>query len=340
MIAKMTSTWASVANRNMPMTATLSKPTTTMTTHVTEKTPSEITNNVVSSTVKSEVHPQALEIAKDFYVKFYDEIVQTQHRDELRSVFSSYAPQANNRAFSIVLYAMAKGMRVVNVFNHGQVEWRESSTTQEYLTTKKKGGKQKLIVQPDGWTSVGVPSTDVLEGVKHPIPTPAVKKLPPPIRMNDSNMFVSLAEATNTEGEGAEALPLSTESIRVSPRPQDTKDDTPSPRFSKEGEYIVKTRATTFPEYNMDELMERIRIISERIKTHDMEIENLIPFHREHLREMRRINGMDSRSELEERLRVFHDTQSQRIADMLDDIQDEMNRLIKDKRTLCDQLKM
>ena len=304
-----TSTWASVATRNTPVTNYVTRPTTSTNTDkadISEKTTSEMTNNVVSSTVKTEVHPQALEIAKDFYAKHYEQIVQTQHREELRSVFTTYAPQANNRAFSIVLYAMAKGMRVVNVFNQGHVEWRESSATQEFLATKKRTTRPKLIVQPDGWTSVGVPSTDILEAVQ---PLPPSKKHT--TQVND-NVFVSL---------------------------EDTVEEAPSPRFSREGEYIVKSKVTATPEYSMDELMERIRRLSDRIKTHDAEIENLIPFHREHLREMRRINASETRNELEERLYSFHDTHSQRIVDMLDDIQDEMNRLIKEKRELCDQLK-
>ena len=318
-----TATWASVAIRNTPVTSHIPRPMPTsanVKSDTSEKTTSEITNNVVSSTVKTEVHPQALEIAKDFYSKHYEQIVQTQHREELRSVFTVYAPQANNRAFSIVLYAMAKGMRVVNVFNHGQVEWRESSATQEFLSAKKRTTRQKLIVQSDGWTSVGVPSTDILEETQqpkqqtHPVSKPTITVPKHTTRVND-NLFVSLAES------------------------EDTKEDAPSPRFSKEGEYIVKTKATAFPEYSMDDLIERIRGLTDRIKTHDMEIENLIPFHREHLREMRRINALENRSELEERLYSFHDTHSQQVADMLDNIQDEMNRLIKEKRELCDQLK-
>lgn len=334
MMNETTTSWASIAIRNTParMTPTVFPSSVTVEEEKPAKTTSDITNEVVSSTVKSEVHPQALEIAKDFYTKYYEDIVQTNHREELRSVFAEYAPQANNRAFSIVLYAMAKGMRVVNVFNRGQIEWRESSTTHEYFTMKKRSGKQKLIAQADGWTSVGVPSTDVLN--THPHPTK------PKMRVNES-IYMTLTVDSNNEDDTPdntrENIPDNTrENI---PDKSPTSNTVPSPRFSREGEYVMKTKVSTSC-YNMDDLMERIRQLNDQIKIYDTEIENLIPFQREHLREMRRIDALTTRSDMDERLSAFHDTQAQRVADMLDSIQDEMNALIREKREMCDRLKL
>jgi hypothetical protein len=69
----------------------------------------------------------------------------------------------------------------------------------------------------------------------------------------------------------------------------------------------------------------------------ESEIEALIPFHREHLRELKRFEGLSD--PFAKKLAVFHDNSARNLEDMLDELQNEVNRITKLKNQHCDMLK-
>ena len=84
--------------------------------------------------------------------------------------------------------------------------------------------------------------------------------------------------------------------------------------------------------------MHQISQIRAEIKEYDGEIESLIPFHREHLREMNRVKTI-SDTQLGIDLFNFHDIMKSKFEVVLNDLQAEISAKRERLAKLCDLLK-
>lgn len=235
----------------------------------------------------ADIDPVALDIARDFYECYQSDITGFTRRNDLQQFFHQEMPQAE-REFPIVLYALAKGLRLVNCFNRGQdLEWREPSKMKKKTYNKDAGASKKKTVSADGWVTVG-----------KIVPT-----------------AVSVPISLPVEDLG-----------------------TPSPRFSREVDVPVTQKPDEDrPKMSDDEIMAKIASFKADIKDLESEIEALIPFHREHLREFKRFEGLPN--PWAKKLATFHDNSARNLEDMLDELQNEANRITKLKNQHCDMLK-
>ena len=232
----------------------------------------------------TEVDPIALEVARDFYECHHEQIIGITRRNDLQQYFFRECPNAGCD-FPVVLYALAKGLRLVNCFNRGQdLEWR---APQKNILKKKHLVAKKPIKQADGWSLVG--KAQPLAAV----PEPVVSK--PPVEY------------------------------------------VPSPKFSREVD--VPQNQKPIEEIKMDdvEIINKIGQYKNEIKTLDNEIECLLSFHREHLREMKRLESYGD--DFSTQLAKFHDQSATNLENKLDELQSQANQKIKAKNQLCDLLK-
>lgn len=122
---------------------------------------------------KNEVDPSALRLALNFYDTKRSTITETTRRSDLAKIFAETYPQTTID-FAVVLFALAKGLRCVNVFNRGQnLEWREPHKQ----TLNKLRREMKKPVKVDHFDE---PAPTPVKTAPVPAPTPSapVKKAP------------------------------------------------------------------------------------------------------------------------------------------------------------------
>ena len=141
----------------------------------------------------SQVQPHALKLAEFLYTANLDTITKTKTRSDLERFFSSKITEdtraelsKNNIGFSEVLYALAKGMKVVNVFRpEGKTEqemgWHKP---EEKYRIAHRESKKRLHPQSDGFTFVGKAPLPEIKAPPQPhVETKTVEK---PIQANSS----------------------------------------------------------------------------------------------------------------------------------------------------------
>jgi hypothetical protein len=219
-----------------------------------------------------EIDPVAFSVAQNFYEQRHADVTATTRRNELERLYRKFStdPQCE---FPVVLFALAKGMKVVNVFNRGQdLEWHKSSKS---TINRAKRSFSKPIQKEDGWTTVG-------------------------------------------------------REIRVAEKP--------SPKFKKEETVVPTLPDTPAESLSMDEIVGKIGQIKGDIKDLDTEIEALLVFHREHLREINRIQDISDKS-LGQHLNDFHHRMVIELEKVLDSIQSEIVEKRQAQSHYCDMLK-
>ena len=112
----------------------------------------------------SEVHNEARKVAEHLYITQLDGIVKTKTRSDLVAFYETHIDQETRQnlaklglGFSEVLYALARGMKVVNVFrppNKTEQEMGWHKPEEKYRSAFKES-KKRLKPQADGWTGVG-----------------------------------------------------------------------------------------------------------------------------------------------------------------------------------------
>ena len=227
---------------------------------------------------KQEVDPVAFKIAQDFYEKCQTEITATTRRNDLEKIFKTWI-QNPEREFSMVLYALAKGMKVVNVFDRGAaLEWHKCHSS---TINRTKRAMKKPCQTSDGWTSIGTPSQKKEEPIE---------------------------------------------------------ESYPKPKFDRE-DVSVPNLPEVEPEIlSMTEIVEKIGQIKTEIKGLDTEIESLLAFHREHLREINRVDEIQPK-DLGNYLKTFHEQMIIELERVLDSIQAEINSKRELQSRYCDMLK-
>jgi len=222
---------------------------------------------------KSEVDPVGFKIAQDFYEKCGAQITTTTRRNDLEKIFTAWNPHSE-REFPIVLYALAKGMKVVNVFDRGAaLEWHKCHTAN---INKTKRAMKKPHQGADGWTNIG-----------------------PPEDKKDE--------------------------------PLDEKEFTPKVHQAEVSETIPVT-------LSMDEIVQKISQTKSEINDLDSEIQSLLAFHREHLREIDRVESIQDK-QLGVYLKKFHERMVTELEKVLDSIQAEINSKKEIQSHYCDMLK-
>jgi hypothetical protein len=244
---------------------------------------------------KQEVDYVAAEMARDFYEQHQTEIVATARRNELESLFHKFFPNPA-REFAMVLFAMAKGFKCVNVFNRGQeLEWFKTSKT---AINRAFRALKKPVQSSNGWTTVGG-------------------------KVEDSPV---------AQSEPDEVVETPKQVFKRNPEPA-------APTFKRE---IVPV--PTLPETTetvpllLDQIVGTISTLKQEISDLDTEIEALLAFHREHLREINRTPEISDKS-LGQHLHGFHTTSVQRLEQVLDEIQAEINKKREKLAVFCDMLK-
>jgi len=129
-------------------------------------------DNKTTKRRSSEVHSEAKKVADHLYTTQLEGIIKTTTRSSLERFYEAHVSDETRAklselgiGFSEVLFAMAKGMKVVNVFRpEGEDEQRMGWHKPEakYRLANKES-KKRLQRQPDGWVSVGkVPSPEIV----------------------------------------------------------------------------------------------------------------------------------------------------------------------------------
>lgn len=78
----------------------------------------------IKNTHSNQVKPDATEAAHEMFRKCRNAIVGTKYRNELELIYREVFPHSTNVSFAEVLFAMAKGLKLVNVFSGGKnLEW-------------------------------------------------------------------------------------------------------------------------------------------------------------------------------------------------------------------------
>ena len=243
---------------------------------------------------KQEIDYVAAEMARDFYEQHQTEIVATARRNDLESLFHKFVPNPA-REFAMVLFAMAKGFKCVNVFNRGQeLEWFKTSKT---AINRAFRALKKPVQSSNGWTTVGGKVEDSPVAQSEPdevVETPKqMKRNPEPV-----------VPTFKREIAPVPTLPETTETVPLS----------------------------------LDQIVGNISTLKQEISDLDTEIEALLTFHREHLREINRSTEISDKS-LGQHFHGFHTASVQRLEQVLDEIQAEINKK-REKLTLyCDMLK-
>ena len=245
---------------------------------------------------KQEVDYRAAEMAKNFYDQCQDKIVATARRNDLEALFNQHFPNPY-REFAMVLFAMAKGFKCVNVFNRGQdLEWFKTSKT---AINRAFRALKKPVQSSDGWTAVGGKVEDF------PVAKP----------------------------ESSEPAEKPKENTKKNPEP------VAAPTFKREIVPVPTLPETTeIVPMSLDQIVGTISELKQEIADLDNEIEALLAFHREHLREINRSTEISNKS-LGQHLHEFHTASVQRLEQVLDDIQAEINQKREKVALYCDMLK-
>jgi hypothetical protein len=241
---------------------------------------------------REEVDYRAAEMAKNFYEQRQTEIVATARRNDLERLFNQFFPNPE-REFAVVLFAMAKGLKCVNVFNRGQqLEWFKTSKT---VINRTFRSLKKPVQSSDGWTAVG--------GKVEDFPTAKL------------------------------------ESNETAEEPRENQQPLTAPNFKREIEPVPTLPETTeAAPLSLDQIVGTISALKQEISDLDIEIEALLAFHREHLREINRSTGISNKP-LGEHLHAFHTASVQRLEQVLDEIQAEINHKRERLALYCDMLK-
>ena len=95
----------------------------------------------------TEVKPEAIEAAHMMFRTHRNAIVGTKYRNELEQIFNQVFPNGAEVSFAEILFAMAKGLKLVNVFNKGKdLEWHVGKYQPPKIETRLK-----KFVGPDGF---------------------------------------------------------------------------------------------------------------------------------------------------------------------------------------------
>jgi hypothetical protein len=236
---------------------------------------------------KQEVDYVAAEMAKNFYDQCQEKIVGTARRNDLETLFNQFFPNPA-REFPMVLFAMAKGFKCVNVFNRGQdLEWFKTSKT---AINRAFRALKKPVQSSNGWTTVGGKVEDS------------------PVAQSEPNEVV--------------------ETPKRNPEPA-TPTFKPVPTLPETTETVP---------LSLDQIVGTISALKQEISDLDTEIEALLAFHREHLREIKRTTEISDKS-LGEHLHAFHTASVQRLEPVLDEIQAEIDQKREKVALYCDMLK-
>jgi hypothetical protein len=225
------------------------------------------------STFKQDVDPEAFKIAEEFYKNHQDEITKTTRRNDLEKIFYKQYPNPMVE-FPVVLYALAKGMKVVNVFDRGScLEWHKTNPA---TINRVKRSFKKPSQTSDGWTHIG--------------------------------------------NARAQTEPIS---------PQ---------HFEPEDKNAQNHPIDKSEKLSLDELVQKIGSIKAEITDLDSEINFLLTFHTEHLREIQRAQEINDK-ELGIFLKSFHEKMVVELERVLDTIQAEINSKKEIQSSYCDMLK-
>ena len=250
--------------------------------------------------------PEVDVIAKEIAIKFYEQC-QTKfqgivRRSELEKLFNQTFPNSEVE-FPVVLFALAKGLKCVNVFNRGQdLQWFPLCKTQ--LNRIKRSMKQP-VQATDGWTAVGA------------VAAAQIQK----------------PEEIQQEIKAVVAEPVAAAAVAATQQPK--------PDFTINTNDVEVPTFPGTPEQqpiSTEELIQQISGLRGEIKDIDTEIESLIVFHREHLREMNRVKTINDQ-QLGNDLYSFHDRMRTYHEQVLDDLQLEISRKREKLAKLCDLLK-
>jgi hypothetical protein len=288
--------WAKIVNPNP-----VSSPSSSVQTDVvavidiiqTRQDPAPAPTSNLRKPFKQEVDYVAAEMARNFYEQCQDKIVGTARRNDLEALFNQFFPNPD-REFAMVLFAMAKGFKCVNVFNRGQdLEWFKTSKT---AINRAFRALKKPVQSSNGWTHVGGKVED------SPVAQPETPVAQP-------------------------------ETPKRNPEP------VTAPNFQREIEPVPTLPETTeTAPMSLDQIVGTISGLKQEMVDLDTEIEALLAFHREHLREINRSTEISNKS-LGEHLHAFHTASVQRLEQVLDEIQSEINQKREKVALYCDMLK-
>jgi len=127
---------------------------------------------------RNEVHPEALELAKELYKNHRAELTSCDTREKFLNFYSSLKTSSTINA-GVVLFALAKGMFVVNVFNQGaSLGWHAPPTPKRETTTRftRRESEVKQVVDADGFISTVRKTV-----TKHQNNTPTMCEAPKPV---------------------------------------------------------------------------------------------------------------------------------------------------------------
>jgi hypothetical protein len=245
---------------------------------------------------KQEVDYVAAEMAKNFYEQCQDKIVGTARRNDLEALFNQFFPNPD-REFAMVLFAMAKGFKCVNVFNRGQdLEWFKTSKT---AINRAFRALKKPVQSSNGWTHVGGKVEDS------------------PVAQSESDELVETPKA----------------------KPKETPKQNPEPTVASNFKPVPTLPETTeAAPMSLDQIVGTISALKQEITDLDNEIQALLAFHREHLREINRTTEISDKS-LGQHLHEFHTASVQRLEQVLDEIQAEIDQKREKVALYCDMLK-
>lgn len=263
---------------------------------------------------KQEVDTIAKEVAIKFYEQCQTDMLGIARRSDLERLFNKTFPNSQ-KEFAVVLFAMAKGLKCVNVFNRGQeLEWFPLSKTQ--LNRIKRAMRQLVPVPATGgWTAVGAVAAAIeaesieAETEEQPIQKPIQNQI--------------------------ETIPAAAVAAVADAKQQ------PKPDFTSKSNDVEVPAFPDTPEpqpISTEDLIQEISRLRAEIKEVDFEIESLITFHREHLREMNRVKTINDK-QLGTDLFDFHNSMKSRHEHVLDDLQTEISRKREKLAKLCDLLK-
>ena len=145
------------------------------------------------NTHSNEVKPAAIEAAHEMFRSRRSEILGTKYRSELEIIFREVFQNAADVSFAEVLFAMAKGLKLVNVFSGGKnLEWHIGK-----YQPPKRDTRMKKFQSGDGWT-VNAKSAPVAE---RPQLAPIAVKPSAPIKAIDPIEALKFATQDLKEAE-------------------------------------------------------------------------------------------------------------------------------------------
>lgn len=248
-----------------------------------------------------QVDPRALQVAEHFYTKHMDAVLETSRRSALEELYNNVMREYTRAVgFPVMLYALAQGMKVVNVFNRGQqLEWHKPRN--QYL--KASRNTKKIHKLDDGWISIGAPVVEVEKDTKS---------------KTDSEYPGTFIPAT-------ELLEVVVEKMD---EPVNVEEKTTTPE-----------KRTTTPEKKMtnDEIIDELHNLKNSIRDHDNGICSLVCFHNDHNREIQNLSNLSC--EVAKRISKYHEKAKNELADFLDQLQNELDTMRSRQSELVKMLK-